>query len=148
MILDRNPDAVIYIMYRDVRAYGFREELYQEARSRGVRFIRYDVDDKPVVENGPNGQVRITVKDHVLHRPLQIDADGADGGRIDLKALERIRAEPCFDEGHAASILLKRSASQSPMKLCTGSMLSAPQCSTPPSRAVKILSSRSGLLIA
>ncbi|MDR2945678.1 MAG: FAD-dependent oxidoreductase, partial [Candidatus Adiutrix sp.] len=75
MILDRNPDAVIYILYRDVRAYGFREELYQEARSRGVRFIRYDVEGKPAVENGPDGKVRITVKDHVLMRPLQIDAD-------------------------------------------------------------------------
>ena len=75
MILDRNPEAVIYILYRDVRAYGFREELYQEARSRGVRFIRYDVEGKPLVEAGPDGKVRITVKDHVLMRPLQIDAD-------------------------------------------------------------------------
>ena len=75
MILDRNPDAVVYILYRDVRAYGYREELYQEARSRGVRFIRYDVEDKPVVENGEGGKVRVTVKDHVLKRPLQIDAD-------------------------------------------------------------------------
>ncbi|UQZ89382.1 4Fe-4S ferredoxin [Deltaproteobacteria bacterium Smac51] len=75
MILDRNPDATIYILYRDVRTYGFREELYQEARSRGVRFIRYDVEDKPQVENGPDGKVRITVKDHVLGRPLIIDAD-------------------------------------------------------------------------
>lgn len=75
MILDRNPEATVYILYRDVRTYGFREELYQEARSRGVRFIRYDVDDKPQVETAPDGKVRITVKDHVLMRPLQIDAD-------------------------------------------------------------------------
>ncbi|MDR3038327.1 MAG: FAD-binding protein, partial [Candidatus Adiutrix sp.] len=75
MILDRNPEAAIYILYRDVRAYGFREKLYQEARSRGVRFIRYDVEEKPVVESGPDGRVRLTVKDHVLKRPLQIDAD-------------------------------------------------------------------------
>jgi len=75
MILDRNPEATVYIMYRDMRTYGFREELYQEARSRGVRFIRYDVEDKPVVETAEGGKVRITVKDHVLMRPLQIDAD-------------------------------------------------------------------------
>ncbi len=75
MILDRNPDAVIYILYRDVRSYGFREELYQEARSKGVRFIRYDVEAKPQVETAPDGKVRITVEDHVLKRPLQIDAD-------------------------------------------------------------------------
>ena len=75
MILDRNPEAQVYIVYRDVRAYGFREKLYQEARSRGVRFIRYDVEDKPVLESGPDGRVRLTVKDHVLMRPLEIDAD-------------------------------------------------------------------------
>ena len=75
IILDRNPEATVYILYRDVRAYGYREKLYQEARSRGVRFVRYDVDAKPVVEPGPDGKVRITVKDHVLMRPLEIDAD-------------------------------------------------------------------------
>ncbi len=75
MILDRNPEAQIYIIYRDVRAYGFREKLYQEARSRGVRFIRYDVEDKPEVVNGHDGKVRVIVKDHVLNRPLHIDTD-------------------------------------------------------------------------
>ncbi|MGL4208207.1 MAG: NAD(P)-binding protein, partial [Candidatus Adiutrix sp.] len=74
-ILDKNPQATVYVIYRDVRTYGFREEMYHEARSRGVRFIRYDVENKPTVENGPDGKVRITVTDHVLGRPLIIDAD-------------------------------------------------------------------------
>jgi heterodisulfide reductase subunit A-like polyferredoxin len=76
-ILDRNPDATIYILYRDVRTYGFREELYHEARSRGVRFIRYDTDCKPEVTEvgGTGGPIRITVVDHVLKRPLAIDVD-------------------------------------------------------------------------
>ncbi|MDR2387571.1 MAG: FAD-dependent oxidoreductase [Deltaproteobacteria bacterium] len=75
-ILDRNPEAIIYILYRDVRTYGFREELYLEARSRGVRFIRYDTDSYPVVtEASPGGPLKITVIDHVLKRPLAIEAD-------------------------------------------------------------------------
>ncbi|MDR1546700.1 MAG: FAD-dependent oxidoreductase [Deltaproteobacteria bacterium] len=75
-ILDRNPDAAIYIFYRDVRSYGFREELYREARSRGVRFIRYDTEDKPeVTESEPGGRLRVKVTDHVLKRPLLIDVD-------------------------------------------------------------------------
>ncbi|MDR1296463.1 MAG: FAD-dependent oxidoreductase [Deltaproteobacteria bacterium] len=73
-ILDRNPSAIIYILYRDVRAYGFREQLYLEARSRGVRFIRYDTDSYPEVAEA-GGRLRITVLDHVLKRPLAIDAD-------------------------------------------------------------------------
>ncbi|MDR3203902.1 MAG: FAD-dependent oxidoreductase [Deltaproteobacteria bacterium] len=75
-ILDRNPTANIFILYRDVRSYGFREELYHEARSRGVRFIRYDTDSKPeVVETSPGAPIKITVVDHVLKRPLIITAD-------------------------------------------------------------------------
>ncbi|MDR2368856.1 MAG: FAD-dependent oxidoreductase [Deltaproteobacteria bacterium] len=74
-ILDRNPGAVIYVLYRDIRTYGFREKLYQEARSRGVRFIRYDTDSYPEVTETPEGGLRVTVLDHVLKRPLAIDVD-------------------------------------------------------------------------
>ena len=34
----RNPDINVYILYRDIRSYGQREDLYQEARSRGISF--------------------------------------------------------------------------------------------------------------
>jgi heterodisulfide reductase subunit A-like polyferredoxin len=75
-ILDRNPKANIYILYRDVRAYGFREQLYQEARSRGVRFIRYDTEQKPeVTQISEDGPLSVSVIDHVLKRPLVIKAD-------------------------------------------------------------------------
>jgi len=50
-----NPKAEITILYRDLRAYGFKERLYTEARRAGVRFIRYDFDHRPVVEI-PNPQ--------------------------------------------------------------------------------------------
>ncbi|MBN1889200.1 MAG: FAD-dependent oxidoreductase [Thermoflexales bacterium] len=36
------PDAQIVILYKDLRAYGFKEQLYTEARRRGVLFVRYD----------------------------------------------------------------------------------------------------------
>jgi heterodisulfide reductase subunit A len=75
-ILDRNPEATIYILCRDVRTYGFREKLYQEARSRGVRFIKYCLDcGKPELAAGPNGKLHITIKDHILNRPVLIEAD-------------------------------------------------------------------------
>jgi heterodisulfide reductase subunit A len=45
-----NPKAEVTILYRDIRAYGFKERLYTEARRQGVRFIRYDFDRRPVVE--------------------------------------------------------------------------------------------------
>ena len=37
----------VFIIYRDIRAYGFREQLYQEARGQGVIFIRYELDTPP-----------------------------------------------------------------------------------------------------
>jgi heterodisulfide reductase subunit A-like polyferredoxin len=44
-----NPDARVTVIYRDIRTYGFKERLYQEARRQGVVFVRYDFDRKPEV---------------------------------------------------------------------------------------------------
>jgi heterodisulfide reductase subunit A-like polyferredoxin len=45
----RNPDAQVTVVYRDVRTYGFKERLYQEARRQGVMFVQYSPDRKPEV---------------------------------------------------------------------------------------------------
>jgi len=70
----RNPEMDVYILYRDIRTYGEREILYKEARNAGVIFIRYSVDRKPEVRL-ENGKLLVTVVDHVLDRPLEIEAD-------------------------------------------------------------------------
>ncbi|SMC26008.1 heterodisulfide reductase subunit A [Desulfacinum hydrothermale DSM 13146] len=71
---EANPDLDIYVLYRDMRTYGERERLYQEARRRGVLFIQYSLEDKPQVEK--NGQdLCVTVTDPILGRPLKIPAD-------------------------------------------------------------------------
>ena len=70
----RNPDTNVYILYRDIRTYGVREDLYREARRRGVLFFRYDPDEKPVVT--ANGKkVTVTFNDRILDRRLCVDAD-------------------------------------------------------------------------
>ncbi len=50
-IKEKDPEAEIYILYRDIRTYGFREDYYRQAREAGVIFIRYDVDKKPEVRS-------------------------------------------------------------------------------------------------
>jgi len=45
-----NPQLQITIFYRDIRAYGFKERLYTQARARGVLFIRYTADQKTPVK--------------------------------------------------------------------------------------------------
>jgi len=41
----------IYILFRDVRTYGFREDYYREAATAS-QVIRYEPQDKPLVEAG------------------------------------------------------------------------------------------------
>ncbi len=69
-----NPAMNIFILYRDIRTYGEREDLYREARSLGVHFIRYDTTSWPVVERGDQ-RLKVTVFDQVLKRDIQIDTD-------------------------------------------------------------------------
>jgi len=72
---NRKPDMNVYVLYRDIRTYGEREDLYREARSKGVIFIRYDVDNKPVVKEIDGGALEVTVVDHVLRRPITFKPD-------------------------------------------------------------------------
>ena len=68
----------IYILYRDMRTYGFYEEHYQEARRRGVIFLRYDPEDKPEVSQiRKDGQylLRVGGRDPVLGEEVAIEAD-------------------------------------------------------------------------
>ncbi|HEA66615.1 MAG TPA: CoB--CoM heterodisulfide reductase iron-sulfur subunit A family protein [Desulfobacterales bacterium] len=72
------PRMDIYILFRDIRTYGFAEDYYREASNNDVKFIRYEPHDKPQVEAvEEDGQriLRITATDLILGRKLSIDAD-------------------------------------------------------------------------
>ncbi len=72
------PDLDVTILYRDLRTYGQRERLYREARKLGVLFIRYTLDEKPLVtrsEKDGKERLHITVKDPILGMAIQITAD-------------------------------------------------------------------------
>lgn len=68
------PEVRIYVLYRDVRTYGFYEAYYHEARSKGVIFIRYDLGNRPKVEV-EDGRLWVSVFDPVLRRMLKFSAD-------------------------------------------------------------------------
>jgi heterodisulfide reductase subunit A len=74
-----NPQMDIYILFRDVRTYGFDEDYYREAAGKDVKFIRYEPDDKPQVEPGEseNGRpvLKVTATDYIIGHKLEIDAD-------------------------------------------------------------------------
>jgi heterodisulfide reductase subunit A-like polyferredoxin len=70
-----NPETQVYVLYRDIRTYGLLEDYYTEARKQGVIFIRFDSQTPPDVKASSNGGPRVTVKDHILQRDIEIPAD-------------------------------------------------------------------------
>jgi len=73
-----NPRMDIYILFRDIRTYGFAEDYYREASDNDVKFIRYEPDAKPQVEAAEQeGRpvLRVAVTDPILGKKLAIDAD-------------------------------------------------------------------------
>jgi heterodisulfide reductase subunit A len=74
-----NPEMDIYILFRDMRTYGFNEDYYREASNKEIKFIRYEPQDKPQVEAGESDEgrsvLKVTVTDFVLGKKLVLDAD-------------------------------------------------------------------------
>ncbi len=72
-ILEVNPDAAVFVMYKDMRTYGFNEDYYREAARKGVIFIRYEDDHKPEVSN--EGGLKVSIIDPVLRERVVIEPD-------------------------------------------------------------------------
>ena len=70
----KNPEMDIFILYRDLRSYGLREDLYREARSQGIKFIRYD-REKEIEVTSTQNYLEITFSDRVLRRKMAIRSD-------------------------------------------------------------------------
>ena len=71
---DENPETEVYVLYRDIRTYGMNELKYREARDKGVTFIRFDVEQKPEVEQ-VDGKLTVKVFDSVLGTNIIIAPD-------------------------------------------------------------------------
>jgi heterodisulfide reductase subunit A-like polyferredoxin len=72
-IKKEDPSANIYVLYRDIRTYGFREKYYKQAREAGVIFIRYEPDGPPLVSKHKG--LTVSLKSPDFPEPLEIDAD-------------------------------------------------------------------------
>ena len=73
-IRELNPDCSIYVLYKDMRTYGFSEALYTEAREKGVIFLRYDDEDKPDLQS-VDGQLQVSVFEPILGQRLVLTPD-------------------------------------------------------------------------
>jgi heterodisulfide reductase subunit A len=73
-IKETQPEAEVYMFYRDIMAYGESERIYTEARRKGVFFIPFDPDRKPRVRVD-SGQPVITAFDPVLVEDVELKPD-------------------------------------------------------------------------
>ncbi len=73
-IKELSPETNVYVLYRDIRTYGFKESYYTQARQKGVAFIRFEKDQKPEVLKANNG-LKVNVFDQTLGIPVTMNAD-------------------------------------------------------------------------
>lgn len=73
-IKDISPDTEVFVLYRDMRTYGFLEDYYRKARDLGVKFIRFSLENRPEVREEEGGLV-VRAHDYVLDSDIDIAAD-------------------------------------------------------------------------
>jgi heterodisulfide reductase subunit A len=71
---ENKPETDIYIVYRDMRPYSLREDLYRKAREKGIKFLRYNFDKGMDVTN-EKGDLKVSFTDFVLRRTMFISPD-------------------------------------------------------------------------
>jgi heterodisulfide reductase subunit A-like polyferredoxin len=72
-IKETTPEKNVYVLYRDIRTYGFREQYYTKARELGVIFMRFDENEPPQVNSEKD--LSVTVKDQMLGQNINIKTD-------------------------------------------------------------------------
>jgi heterodisulfide reductase subunit A len=73
-IKELDPKANVYVLYRDIRTYGYKEKFYRMAREKGVTFIRYLEDRKPQVTKDEN-DLTVTVYNPNIQREIVLKPD-------------------------------------------------------------------------
>ena len=70
-----NPEAKVYVLYRDLMTYGVEfEEYYRDAKEAGVRFIRYTPSNLPQVI-GAERVESVRVYDELMDMELELPCD-------------------------------------------------------------------------
>jgi len=72
-IKELSPETEVYVLYRDIRTYGFNEQYFQTARDKGVIFVRYEADNKPKVTG--RDKLKLTVREPLLDCELLLEPD-------------------------------------------------------------------------
>jgi heterodisulfide reductase subunit A len=75
ILKEKNPDAHVFVLYRDVRTFGKKEEeYYEDVQKKGVKFLRFTEDSKPNV-TVKDGKITVAVYDQFLQEDIELPAD-------------------------------------------------------------------------
>ncbi|HEX9909042.1 MAG TPA: FAD-dependent oxidoreductase, partial [Thermoplasmata archaeon] len=102
-IKKEHPETNVFVLYRDIRTYGFAEEHYNEAARLGVIFLRYDPSEPPKVKEHGHG-LRVEVEEQFIEQTVDIHADlvvlnAAVHPNPDNKELAQLLKVPLTKEG-------------------------------------------------
>ncbi|OGS52337.1 MAG: hypothetical protein A3K75_04820 [Euryarchaeota archaeon RBG_13_61_15] len=103
-IKQRHPGSNVFVLYRDIRTYGFAEEHYNEAAGLGVIFLRYDPAAPPrIIEKGED--LCVDVEEQFIEELVRIRADyvvlnAAVRPNPDNPELARLLKVPLSKEGY------------------------------------------------
>ncbi|HVP26441.1 MAG TPA: CoB--CoM heterodisulfide reductase iron-sulfur subunit A family protein [Candidatus Bathyarchaeia archaeon] len=73
-IKEISPETEVYVLYKDMRAYGFKEDYYREAAMKGVLFINYEDERKPRVTNC-DSKLKVDFWEPVIKQEIEIEPD-------------------------------------------------------------------------
>jgi len=76
LIKELKPDADVYVLYRQLQAYGREyENYYLRAQEKNVKFINYLPEKPPTVKTGPDGKLTVNVYNTLIGKEIPIDSD-------------------------------------------------------------------------
>jgi heterodisulfide reductase subunit A-like polyferredoxin len=74
ILKERSPHTKVFVLYRDIRTFGFWETEYTRAREVGVIFVHFEEDQPPKVETH-DGHLRVSLEELNLHESLVLHPD-------------------------------------------------------------------------
>jgi heterodisulfide reductase subunit A len=112
LIKQSSPKARVWVLHRDLMAYGVEfENYYRKSMEQGVRFIRYDLEKPPeVIGNGKAEKVK--VRHHLMGREVELPADMVVlttplVPRVDNEAISKMLKVPLSEQGFFLEAHLK-----------------------------------------
>ena len=104
LLKEKYPDLNVFVLYRDIRTYGFTELQYTKARKLGVHFIRFDEEKPPQVEV-KDGKIQVIVEDKLLKANLMLEPEylvlnaGIVAPKEENEKLAKMLKVPINDDG-------------------------------------------------